>query len=113
MSQVHVMSQPAFAHDCSRCAFLGHIECPELGACDLYYCPQDSFGPTVITRFGPDGEYSSGLPFIDRRRALAIAAHLAVEKGLLAADARINGRRSPTVREALAAWEIEIHTVTG
>lgn len=104
--------QPRFAHDkCSACTFLGHVQCPELGACDLYFCSQDVFGPTVIARFSSEPpDYSSGLCFIVSRRALAIAAHRAVEKGLLAPDTRINGRRSATVGEALAPWQIEVHT---
>lgn len=42
-------------HDCSKCKFLGQFK-----EYDLYFCPTE---PTLIARYGPDGEYRSGLSF--------------------------------------------------
>lgn len=45
-------------HDCDKCISLG-----EHNEYDLYYCEQGGL-PTVIARFGPEGEYKSGMCFI-------------------------------------------------
>ena len=42
-------------HDCSQCHFLGRHEDN-----DLYFCPVE---PTIIARYGADGDYWSGLVF--------------------------------------------------
>jgi hypothetical protein len=48
-----------FTHDCNRCVFLGEIEDKE-GKHDLYICPNDLFGGSLIARFGNEGpEYRS------------------------------------------------------
>jgi hypothetical protein len=55
-----------YKHDCSRCVYLGEYRytgCNErygVDVLDLYFCPGE---PTVIARYGVDGEYSSGLIF--------------------------------------------------
>lgn len=47
--------KPRHPHDCERCTFLGTF-----GSHDLYYCAkQPHLGPTVIARFGPEGDYNS------------------------------------------------------
>lgn len=69
--------KPFFTHDCPSCVFLGCCMrepqtkyspggsmlywYPQL---DLYFCPKQVGGPTVIARYGSDGpDYCSGLPF--------------------------------------------------
>ena len=51
---------PQFEHDCDHCIFLGRYD-----GQDLYFHPQRSQiqGDTVISRYGVDGDYSSGLMF--------------------------------------------------
>ncbi len=44
-----------YEHDCDQCKPLGVLD-----EFDLYFCQQLGV-PTVIARFGPDGEYLSGL----------------------------------------------------
>lgn len=50
---------PQHQHDCTECTFLGTLE-----SNDLYFCNQSFFGPTVIARYGNNGQdYISGLSF--------------------------------------------------
>ncbi|KKM71654.1 hypothetical protein LCGC14_1428530 [marine sediment metagenome] len=49
-------NSPMHPHDCSCCQFLGTYDTH-----DLYFC--SSVNPTVIARFGSDGDYESGLAF--------------------------------------------------
>jgi hypothetical protein len=51
---------------------------------DLYFCPQHGV-PTVIARYGPDGDYQSGLPAADAIPALGEAKRRAIAAGLLPA----------------------------
>lgn len=69
---------PRFPHDCDRCYCLG-----EYLDADLWMCPAQVGGPTVIARFGPDGDYRSGLPSADTDIYLAEAKRRAIEKGFL------------------------------
>lgn len=64
------MKKPNFKHDCEKCVFLGeHSNYIDSNGkiiskqiCDLYVCPQDGRGPTVVVRFSDDGaDYKSGL----------------------------------------------------
>ena len=56
---------PQFEHDCSGCVFLGTFLNETYwnpGRYDLYVCParpDSRIGPTIIARFGVDGEYAS------------------------------------------------------
>lgn len=51
------MENPRYVHDCEQCKFLGLYE-----EYDLYFCDQNKFGPTVVARYGDEGdEYTSGL----------------------------------------------------
>ena len=61
-------------HDCEHCKPLG-----EHGIYDLYFCEQHG-SPTVIARFGPDGDYISGMCFADEG-VLLVAKTRAVEAG--------------------------------
>lgn len=88
---------PVYPHDCRSCVFLGHIACPDLGACDLYACPQELGGPTVVARFGPGSAYTSGLCFIRHRPALEEAARRAVARGLLELTPRTGAIGQQTV----------------
>lgn len=52
---------PRFEHDCDCCQFLGHFR-GEHGPVDLYVHTRGHM-PTVIARFGSDGNYASGMCF--------------------------------------------------
>ena len=67
---------PIHEHDCTNCTFLGNYENK-----DLYHCDQNG-NPTVISRFGSDGDYSSGMMFADVRVDLAEAKARAEALGL-------------------------------
>ena len=44
-----------FDHDCNSCVFLGNYK-----EHDVYFCPKDSFGGTLIFRYSSEGsEYCS------------------------------------------------------
>ncbi len=49
-------NSPIYPHDCEKCQFLGTYD-----GHDLYFCPCSM--PTVIARYGLDGDYQSGLTF--------------------------------------------------
>lgn len=68
-----------YEHDCSKCKPLG-----EFHEYDLYYCDQDAIGmPTVIARYGTDGDYLSGLRLASMNPALFEAKRRATEAGYL------------------------------
>lgn len=72
---------PLFEHDCSKCIFLG-IDYWDDRPADLYYCPAQVGGPTVIARYGNDGPaYCSGMEF-------ALAGHAILSKALALARQR-------------------------
>jgi len=52
------MTGPIHEHDCDVCKYLGTVNNQ-----DLYFCPSDLGGPTVICRYGKAGDYRSGLVF--------------------------------------------------
>ena len=67
-----------YTHDCDCCVYLGNHD-----HYDLYFCGSE---PTVIARYGNDGqEYISGLVFAkpDKTKALYIAKTIAIKQGLL------------------------------
>jgi hypothetical protein len=73
---------PRFKHDCNTCIYLGsetvggHLH-------DLYFHP-DTSHPSVIARESSEpGDYRSGLSFVDRDGALALAYIRAQRRGLL------------------------------
>jgi hypothetical protein len=75
--EFRVFNKPRFAHDCARCVYLGHWT-----DYDLYYCPQDSGGSTVVARYGDEGAlYTSGMS--SQHPALAEAKKRARGRGLL------------------------------
>ncbi len=67
-----------YEHDCHNCVFLGVFQ-----SHDLYYC--NSSNPTVIARFGIDGDYCSGLNFAKPGGipVLVEAKKRAIKKGLI------------------------------
>ena len=67
-------------HDCEKCKILGEFQ-----EFDLYFCEQQIGGATVIARFGPDGDYSSGMCFADSMPELGEAKRRAIAAGLFAA----------------------------
>lgn len=66
--------QPVHRHDCENCTYLGTVQ-HNGGPVDLYHCLQaESYNmPTVIARYGEDGDYTSGV----------VAAKLYIEHGRL------------------------------
>lgn len=50
-------------HDCPCCKFLGS-EFLKNEQFDLYFCEQNGKIPTVIARWGEDGDYYSGLSIV-------------------------------------------------
>ena len=74
--------KPKHPHNCPKCVFLGaHIH--ESFWHDLYYCDQAIGAPTVIARYGPEGDYVSGLCFADDIPSLGVAKKFAQRTGLL------------------------------
>ena len=74
--------KPKHPHHCTECVFLGaHIY--ESVWHDLYYCEQSRNMPTVIARYGPEGDYISGMQFVNHYPQLKVAEHFAQQKGLL------------------------------
>lgn len=72
------MATPRYTHDCEECVFLGtHSKY------DLYYCGAN---PTVIARYGTEGDYNSGLACASTNPVLAIATVKAIVAGLLTAE---------------------------
>jgi hypothetical protein len=77
---------PVHAHDCEACLFLG-----QYGEADLYLCPKEAGGPTVIARFsGEPSDYASGMPIAESKtfptatiRPLRVAWLIARDCGLV------------------------------
>lgn len=69
------MGEARYPHDCEECAFLGTH-----GQYDLYFCDTT---PTVIARYGIDGDYLSGLTQAPHEPVLARAITKAISLGLL------------------------------
>jgi len=87
------MSGPIFPHDCKACVYLATITAGGgwRDVVDLYYhpgSPNTTETGTVISRYGDDGDFSSGLSLArpDRVAALYCAAQLAIQRGLLTQD---------------------------
>lgn len=68
---------PRHTHDCDCCTFLG-----EHGEYDLYHCMQGGDSPTVIARYGSEGDYKSGLIFSSVDGDLAEAKKRAIALNL-------------------------------
>lgn len=85
---------PKYKHDCARCRFLGHHD-----NADLYYCPAEISGPTVIARFSDDGpNYQSGIYFAyGMNPLLTEARRRAVAQGLTSYDLVLAVRYRPPV----------------
>lgn len=72
--------QPIHPHDCDRCIFLGQHH-DNIGAFDLYLCPQLPGIPTLVARFGQYGDYTTSLH--SSVPALQVAREMAERRGLL------------------------------
>lgn len=72
------MGEPRYLHDCEECVFLGTHD-----RYDLYYCEAN---PTVIARYGTDGDYLSGLIVAATVPVLAIATVRAITAGVLTTE---------------------------
>jgi len=100
-----------YQHDCDQCKPLGEHE-----EYDLYFCEQNG-SPTVIARFGLDGDYLSGLP-VSNSGVLFVAKTRAIAAGLLAPNAtdlraeverlRERERRCKTTQEAEAVPPLRV-----
>lgn len=87
---------PKWEHDCHTCKYLGNLKHEDVDY-DLYFC---SYEPTVIARFGTQGDYLSGLPFINHN-PLREAALRAIEAGMLNPKIETGGAGQGTVEEYL------------
>lgn len=72
--------KPIHEHDCVRCHYLGSDTEYDF---DYYYCPDE---PTLIARYGVDGQYISGLFMYLGNPHINAAGNLAIEAGLLSLD---------------------------
>lgn len=72
------MSEARYTHDCDECVFLGTE-----GKYDLYFCGSN---PTVIARYGTEGDYLSGLALVPHVPSLSVAAGIALDRGLITAS---------------------------
>lgn len=75
--------EPQYEHDCEKCVYLS-----DYGDYDLYWCPQDPVGETVLARFGNEGpDYVSCPPSLIRHEMadhpLPVAVRRAMEMGLI------------------------------
>lgn len=75
-------TQPRFEHDCDSCVYLGstaiayaETDWTKRVHYDMYYCRG---GCNVIARYGPAGEYKSGVEFIHMSRSLRRAYDMAM-----------------------------------
>lgn len=76
---------PRFVHDCACCIYLGDFS--ENGKTVDLYAHASGETPTVIARYGADGDYHSGLSFsYGASPALTEARRRAEERGLLATN---------------------------
>lgn len=49
---------PIHKHDCDQCIYLGRVDTNNRSG-DGYICPSEKYGPTILFRYGQEGEYSS------------------------------------------------------
>src|SRR3954465_1460085 len=87
MPETSPASVPLYEHDCDNCTYLGQMPADPserygVEVLDLYYCPQGVL-PTVIARYGSEGDYISGLVFAPFVPYIAEAKRRAEERGLL------------------------------
>jgi hypothetical protein len=80
------VGEARYQHDCEECVFLGTHD-----RYDLYFCEAN---PTVIARYGIDGDYLSGLLLAPTVPVLALAAIRAIAAGVLTTE-RIRAITNP------------------
>jgi hypothetical protein len=93
--------EPRWEHDCSDCTWLGPFEGSDLYACISGYGPDNLKIDTVIARYGTDGEYVSGLSFIDRDKRLGTAYGRALDYILQVQMKARTGLKPPSVPNAI------------
>ena len=65
---------PRWEHDCVDCTWLGTFDArTDLYACIIGYGPDNLEIRTVVARYGTDGEYTSGLEFVNQDQRLGAA----------------------------------------
>jgi hypothetical protein len=92
--------KPRWEHDCFDCTWLGPWQDADLYACITGYGPDHLKIETVIARYGPEGEYKSGLVFVDQIPALGAAL-------VRAQDYILQVQRNALRRSSLLSEEIE------
>jgi hypothetical protein len=68
--------EPKHEHDCDACVYLGSDQWY-----DYYFCPRGD--QTLIARYGPDGQYDSGMCFYGRNGSITEAGNRAIARGLI------------------------------
>lgn len=68
MIRLRTTGNPFFEHDCTTCVYLGSVTIDSIEKngvedFDLYVHPVGTGVDTLVARFGPDGEYHSGINF--------------------------------------------------
>lgn len=81
LQQSIAVSRKMHQHDCDHCEYLGNWQ-RNAEHYDLYFCRQNGI-PTVIARFGEEGDYFSGLSLCDIERSLREARDRATILGHL------------------------------
>jgi hypothetical protein len=66
-AEKQTLVKPFHPHDCDACRLIGvrvstHDDLGTERQRDIYYCEQGCNVRTIVSRYGPDGEYSSGWP---------------------------------------------------
>jgi hypothetical protein len=55
--------KPSFTHGCEACSFLGHFtDLPSGESWDLYYCPSQVLGGSIVARHGDSGSEYASIP---------------------------------------------------
>lgn len=78
-SDIYISRPPAFQHDCDECIYLGSADATRVN--DLYIHPGKHV--TLITRYGEEEKYTSGLEFAAYIPELSLAMVRAIKKGHL------------------------------
>lgn len=79
---------PHHTHDCRACISLGDFTFMGTDY-DLYICPKQVTGATLVARYGIDGDYTSLPPnyiHVDSHPSLREAKHRAIKEGLVQKD---------------------------
>jgi hypothetical protein len=89
-----------YQHDCDECKPLGQHD-----EFDLYYCDQHGM-PTVIARFGEDGDYMSGMCFANSGPLKEARTRAIVLDYIKAGDAPMRGALDPKRSDLMDKTEV-------